>query len=207
MFGFYHNEAIELYNKSFDNNKQDISKMPLDLLIKNMITSLKKKYPVEFKDVDSKQVLDVYKEYKLVGDYNFVDNWKKNKDNYLQKGYVSKLTYDFIDDIVTNNDDFDTIIKKLKVVKNSEKLKSKNLKEYSKDSRQLEIFESVLRSSNELWSGSTTNKVFKKPNYCNQQIIISDAATTLIFGAAGPFSVFAGAVSSLVTSSSGDCVN
>lgn len=199
MYGFYHNEAIILYNESYNKQKQDITKVSIESLIKNMITALQKEYPNEFKGINSSEVLAVYKDYKVVGDYNFVENWNKNKINYLKNGNISQSLYDFIDDIVTHNDDFEIILSKSKILKNSEKISSKDLK-------QLEMFESVLHSSKKLWSDRAVNAK-TKVNYCNQQIIVSDAATTLILGASGPFALIAGAVSSLITSSSGDCVN
>lgn len=199
MYGFYHNEAITLYNKSYNEQKQDITKVSIESLIKNMITALQKEYPNEFKEVTSEKILAVYKDYKVVGDYNFVENWNKNKINYLKNGNISQSLFDFIDDIVTHNDDFEIILSKSKILKNSEKISSKDL-------MQLEMFESVLYSSKKLWSDRIINAKIKV-NYCNQQIIVSDAATTLIFGAGGPFALIAGAVSSLITSSTGDCVN
>lgn len=196
--GLYHNEAIKLYAEKYINTNSNLSGFTIETVTKGMLSELKDKYPDEFKNADVKDVLEYYRDYKTISDYDFQKNWEKNKFNYKSKGYLSELTFNLIDESVKNNYDVEKLSLVIKEVKASSKLSDK-------DKLSLEVAESVLNSSNELWITSKYNMKSKRKNWCNQQIIISDAATSLMFFASGPLSIIAGAVSSLVTASTGDC--
>lgn len=197
-YGFYHNEAIILYSKAYMDEKTDLSKVSINSIAEGMKTELQKKYPTVFKNVDLAGVQEHYKNYSTVSSYDFVSDWNKNKALYLSKGYVTKLTYGFIDDAIKNDLDYKALSSKIEEI-------SKNNVLSNEEKIAFEVAKSVLSSSYELWK-SSNNVSTQKRNHCNGKIIISDVGAALMFAPAPYLSLIAGGISSLITAySDGHC--
>lgn len=196
-YGFYHNEAIRLYVERYPD--RNIETESFNSILQDMAEIMEDNYPDKFSDIDISTVLPYFDNYSLANLYDFEEFWVLHKQNFIAQERFSIYVADFIDDIISSENDYAEIKIKLSVLKNNNGLTNR-------DRTCLEVFESVLDSSDELWFGN--NSPLQKSNSskrCNQQIIISDAGASLMWCWNPAIAVIAGAVSSLITASTGDC--
>lgn len=190
-YGFYHNEAVKLYNEKYlGGDIQKVGETNIQKMNADMLVLLKEKYPNEFENVNLKQLDSFYSSSTTIANYDFANNWKKNKESYIENGYVSAKVSILIDDILSNGKDYNDIITRINSFKKKHILTDTEVNEIT-------VFESVLTSSNELWTKS--NPIKNKKNPCTPRTIVSDAGASLITFYFGPLSLVAGAVSSLIT--------
>lgn len=191
-YGFYHNEAIKLYNEKYlKGDINNLSKTNFEKMTNDMLELMKEKYPNEFKNVNTSQLKNHF-DYSLSLDkYDFSLNWKKNKEDYIKKGYITQKISYLIDDITINGKDYNDIVKIITIFKSENTLTER-------ETNSVLVFESVLLASNNLWTESNIfNKTKKNP--CTPRVLISDAGVTVCTWYFGPLSAIAGAASSLIT--------
>ena len=187
-YGFYHNEAIKLYNEKY--LQGDITKLKntdAKKVINDLLILMKEKYPNEFDNVDTSEFLTYFDSSTTTGKFDFFDNWNKNKSIYIKNGYVSQKVSFLIDDVIANGTDYLSIINIITTFKNNNELTNS-------ETNSVLVFQSVIENSHNLWNN---NNPFSKKNPCTPRTIIADAGTSAIFFYGGPFGVLAGAASSL----------
>lgn len=142
-YGFYHNEALDLYYK----NHHSLSGKTTGLIIDEMTTELKKKYPKEFKDVNTN---DLKIAFKNIDPQNFdIDTfWHSNKVELYASNKVSKRLGGLVDKILENNMDYNQCIIEIENFKYNPILKKGNSLTLDEQNN-LVVFESVLKSSNQ----------------------------------------------------------
>lgn len=196
-YGFYHNEAIRLYVEQYPD--RNIETESFNSILQDMAEIMEDNYPDEFSDIDINTILPYFDDYNSADLYNFEEFWNLYKQDFIDQERFSIYVADFIDDIILSENDYDEIKAKLNVLKSNNELTDR-------DMTCLEVFESVLDSSNELWfSNNSPLQKSSSSKRCNQQIIISDAGASLMWCWNPAIAVIAGAVSSLITASTGDC--
>ncbi|WP_306349951.1 hypothetical protein [Flavobacterium sp. '19STA2R22 D10 B1'] len=198
MYGEYHNEAILLYSQTYISKGSHLSNSSFEQVLKDMLTLMKEKHPHEFLNVKIDLVAPYFKEYQSSLDYNFKSFWTANKISFKDSSMISNQIIHFIDDIILNDLDYGEIISKITTLEKENKLKQEDIKF-------LIGFKSVLNSSNDLWAVKENSLYNTRRNWCNHQLIISDAAAAGLFLWSGPIAAIAGAASSLITASTGDC--
>lgn len=188
-YGFYHNEALDLYYKKHN----DISGKTADLIIDEMTAELKTKYPKEFKDVNVEEIKEAFKN---IDPQNFdIDTfWQSNKEELYASGKVSKKLGNLADKILENNMNFNQSMVEIENFK-SNSLSKKGNSLTPDEQNNLIVFESVLKSSNQYWnSKNTASKMTSKPG---SKVIVGDTMGALMFVYSGPMSIIAGGICSL----------
>lgn len=194
-YGFYHNESIILYFNNLNSSKKAFGKQTIESTLNKMADVMKSKYPNEFKNIDLDLIMTFYnklenkttlnKNANSKGVQNTMDNIGSEslKDNVIEvfssEDKNTNLFVNFLTDVYNNNDiSYDEIMSKFN--------------EYSDGSEEFIVFESILQSSNELWttsdSQSKSSMFAKVEDQCGTGSILVDAgigALTWWAGGAG----------------------
>lgn len=189
-YGFYHNEALDLYY----NNHQSLSGKTTNLIIDEMSTELKKKYPKEFEDVN---INDIKIAFKNIDPQHFdIDTfWNSNKEELYASNKVSKRLGGLVDKILENNMNYNQYIIEIENFKSSSSSKKANPLTIEEQNN-LVVLESVLKSSNQYWNSQSapTKKLTGK---AGSKVIVADTMGALMFVYSGPMSIICGGLCSL----------
>lgn len=180
-YGFYHNEGVALFQKNYDKVPSDSKEA-----LQNFTDLLIKKYPSRFEKVD---VNLLYTKFYGMNSLNFDIKklWANNKVEFISKQKVSIQFTTLINEIVEKELGFEQISLKLTDFKSQNKLSTNDL-------NALEVFESVLKSSNEYWTSTSLSTGKAKPG---SKAIAADCLGALMFCYSGPGSIIMGGVCSL----------
>ncbi|RUT71736.1 hypothetical protein D0817_03365 [Flavobacterium cupreum] len=151
-YGFYHNEALDLYYK----NHQSLSGKKTDLIIDEMTADLKIKYPKEFRDVNSN---DIKIAFKNIDPQNFdIDTfWNSNKEELYASNKVSKRLGGVVDKILENDMNYNQCLIEIENFKSNSLSKKANPLSIEEQNN-LVVFESVLKSSNQYWNSKVLQR-------------------------------------------------
>ncbi|SHL12613.1 hypothetical protein [Flavobacterium chilense] len=189
-YGFYHNEALDLYYKKY----HSLSGKTAGSVIDEMTTELKTKYPEEFKNVN---VDDVKIAFKNIDPQRFdIDTfWNSNKEQLYASGKVSRRLGDLVEKILENNMGYNQCMVEIENFKSNSLSKKGNALTID-EQNSLVVFESVLNSSNQYWNSKSTptKKATGKPG---SKVIVADTMGALMFVYSGPMAIIAGGVCSL----------
>ncbi|WJS96989.1 hypothetical protein NYQ10_11145 [Flavobacterium johnsoniae] len=183
-YGFYHNEALELYYK----NHGSVSGKTTAVIIEEMTADLKAKYPEKFKNVNIEEIKLAFKD---VDPKKFDINlfWKSQKPGLLASNKISSKMGAFVDDVLKDDLKYEQYIAKANEFNTNSLLTSDE-----KDG--LVIFTNVIKSSNEYWS-LQINPTGKTANKPGSKVIVADTLGALMFAYSGPGAIIAGGISSL----------
>lgn len=175
-YGFYHNEAVNLYLDELDKTGRKFSDQKISTAIVEMADLMEQKYPSVFGNVDINLILDYYSDYTYVEDYGY--NSLKNNviSTFSDRNKNSQKFISFLTDIYQNNDiTYEEILEEL----NNE----------SDNSKEFLVFEDVLKASHSLWSSFPNSQSSRVYDQCGTGSIIVDAGIAALlcwnpFGAA-----------------------
>lgn len=195
-FGKIHNELVTAYlNKNKDLNLNNVKMIDV---VNEFIKNFESKYPNTITENDKKEIMEIFKNYSYALDFSYSEFLTKNKESLLKNGRISKNIYDFLVITNTENINFDAIKNEISKFQNMNNL-------LKSDVFAFEVANSIAISSNELWNTNNSHTQ-RRVNHCNGRIIISDTGAALCFLGAGPVSLIAGGLSSLITAySDGHC--
>ncbi|WP_294957042.1 hypothetical protein [uncultured Flavobacterium sp.] len=190
-YGFYHNEALDLYYKKYNG----IDGKTTGLIIDEMLAELKIKYPEQFKNMDTNEVKLAFQNIdpKKFDMYSF---WNSKKEELYASNKVSKRLGSLVDNIIEDNMDYN---KSMVAIENFKKVNylSKTSNTLTVDEQnELIVLENVLKSSNQYWTDKN-NSTKKTNNQPGSKAIIADTMGALMFVYSGPMSIIAGGVCSL----------
>ena len=190
-YGFYHNEAIRSYYDFYEkrtgkkSEASDILNEDMSVLISDMTLAMQEKYPDLFVGADLKVLNEVFSSYKKGRDYNFEAHWKEMTTQKRSKTTLEPELINLVNESISNNYDFETILNKLDNI--------------DVDSKNKEVFKSVLVGSNNLWFGEK-NRSYK--GVCSQRTIIADTGTAALLVWNPLASIIGAGISSLITDAS-----
>lgn len=188
-YGFYHNEALDLYYKKYDG----IDGKTAETIIDEMTAELKLKYPNEFKNISTHDVKLVFKNVDPKN-FNIDTFWNSNKEQLYTSDKVSKRLGNLVDKILENDMNYNQSMIEIENFKSNSLSKKENSLTVDEQNK-LIVFESVLKSSNQYWNPKNT--VMKMAGKPGSKVIVGDTLGALMFVYSGPMSIIAGGICSL----------
>lgn len=184
-YGAIHNEIVSSFKKAGKTVSQYSTK---ELFIEDIYKLSVSKYP-QIENFNNVKGLssNFFTDFKKP---DFDTNLNQNITRLYQDKKISKILFDNLKIIIAEKS-FD---KSIEIINNLEKV---NLD--SNDKLALKIFKSVLISSNQYWSSTSSTARIK---YCRE---IADGLGALIWFYSGPFSIVAGVVYSIAVEEGGGC--
>lgn len=190
-YGFYHNEALDLYYKKYDG----IEGKTAGVIIDEMTAELKLKYPNEFKDIN---VNDVKLFFQNIDPKSFDTNsfWNSKKEELYTSNKVSKRVGILVDNMLENNMSYNECIAQIENFKKTYYQSKTNNSLTIYETNELVVLEDVLKSSNQYWNSksNTTKNMSSKPG---SKAIVADMMGSLMFVYSGPMAIISGGLCSL----------
>ncbi|EJG03319.1 hypothetical protein [Flavobacterium sp. F52] len=190
-YGFYHNEALDLYYKKY----KGIDGKTTGLIIDEMLAELKIKYPEQFKNMDTNEVKLAFQNIdpKKFDMYSF---WNSKKEELYASNKVSKRLGSLVDNIIEDDMNYNQCMVAIENFKKVNYLSKTTSTLTVNEQNELVVLENVLKSSNQYWT-SKSNPTKKTNSQPGSKAIVADTMGALMFVYSGPMSIIAGGICSL----------